>query len=50
MRNKPINLTTFITHIILVIVGCSCINLDPDGVSVKNLLENSIEVNTPKLN
>jgi len=44
-------LTTFITHIILIIVvGCSCLNLEPDGISVKNLLEKSIEDNSAKLN
>lgn len=50
MRAKPINLTTFITYIILIIVGCSCLNLEPDGISVKNLLEKSIEDNSAKLN
>ena len=48
MRTKPINLTNFIAYLVLVMVGCTCISIAPDDISVKNLLEKSIEENKVK--
>lgn len=41
-------MTNFIAYLVLVMVGCTCISIAPDDISVKNLLEKSIEDNKVK--